>query len=364
MPTNVISGSPIMNELRFFASDNNSGTHPRILKALERVNIGNTPSYGEDPYTEQAVEAMKNTFGPGARPWFVFLGTAANVLGLKTMLRSHHAVLCSKDAHIYCDECGAPEAITGSKLIALPSHHGKVHIEDCLPVLAMRESVHHNYPKVLSITQSTECGTLYTLDELRAIRRFCTKHDLYLHMDGARLCNAAAALGLSLREISTEVGVDVLSFGGTKNGLMFGEVIIFLNDELGHAFSYVRKQHMQLVSKMRFMAVQFLEYLKDDLWLENAQAANRMASILGERLQAMGHVRIVHPVEVNAVFARMHKKTIAKLRERFYFYTQDETDAEGFPKDWHQVRLMTSFDTTEEQVNEFADAIEKCRNIG
>lgn len=352
-----------MNSQVFFASDNNSGAHPRVLKALETVNTGSAASYGEDPYTQAAVKAMQQTFGPSARPWFVFLGTAANVLGLKTMVRSHNAILCSKDAHIHCDECGAPEAITGCKLITLPSHHGKVLPEDCLPVLGMREAVHHNYPKVLSITQSTECGTVYTLEELKAIRDFCTSHDLYLHMDGARLCNAAAALGLSLKELSTDVGVDVLSFGGTKNGLMFGEVIIFLNDELGHAFSYVRKQHMQLVSKMRYMAVQFLEYLKDDLWLENARIANRMTGILAAELRKMDHVRIVHPVEVNAVFARMHKKVIARLHEHFYFYVLDDSNAEGFPDDWHLVRLMTSFDTKEEQVREFAEAIRNCASL-
>ena len=352
-----------MTPLHFFASDNNSGAHPRVLEALVRVNEGSASSYGDDPYTGQAIEALKAVFGPSARPWFVFLGTAANVLGLKTMLRSHHSVLCSRDAHIHTDECGAPEAITGSKLITLPSRHGKIRPQDCLPALRMREAVHHTYPRVLSITQSTECGTVYTLDELRAVSGFCREHDLYLHMDGARLCNAAAAMGVSLREISTDVGVDVLSFGGTKNGLMFGEVIVFLNDSLGHSFSYVRKQHMQLVSKMRYMAVQFLEYLKDELWRENASASNRMAALLAAELNKMEHLKIMHPVEVNALFVRMHKKAIAKLRERFYFYTQDDTDAEGLPKDWHLVRLMTSFDTTEEQVREFARAIGECKDI-
>jgi threonine aldolase len=197
------------------------------------------------------------------------------------------------------------------------------------------------------------------MDELFAIHNFCREHALLLHMDGARLANAAAALGLSLKQISTDVGVDVLSFGGTKNGLMFGEAVIFLNDALGHDFAYVRKQHMQLGSKMRFLAAQFLEYFKDDLWLENARNANRMASLLASLLQGLAHVRIVYPVEVNALFVRMHKNSIAKLNERFYFYTLDTTDAPGFPADWHLVRLMTAFDTTEAQVHEFADAIKK-----
>ena len=352
-----------MDNLIYFASDNNSGAHPRVIEALARANQGFAPAYGEDACTAEAVEALKDTFGPSARPWFVFLGTGANVLGLKTMLRSHHAILCSRDAHINGDECGAPEAIIGSKLIPLPSHHGKVLPEDCFAALKLREAVHHNYPKVLSITQSTECGTVYTLEELRAIRDFCRKHGLYLHMDGARLCNAAAALGVPLRELSTDVGVDVLSFGGTKNGLMFGEVVIFLNDELGHAFAYVRKQHMQLVSKMRFMAVQFLEYLKNDLWLENARAANSMTKLLAGEIAAMDHVHILHPVEGNAIFARLHKNAVAKLQERFYFYVHDDPEAGSGASDWRMVRLMTSFNTREEDVRLFAEAIGQCREI-
>lgn len=352
-----------MENLLSFASDNNSGAHPRVLEALARVNAGSAPAYGEDPCTAEAVEALKHAFGPSARPWFVFLGTAANVLGLKTMLRSHHALLCSRDAHINCDECGAPEALIGSKLLPLPARHGKVRPEDCLSALRMREAVHHNYPRVLSITQSTECGTVYTFDELKAIREFCSENGLYLHMDGARLSNAAAALGVSLKAVSTDIGVDVLSFGGTKNGLMFGEAVIFLNDELGHAFGHVRKQHMQLLSKMRFMAAQFLEYLKDDLWLENARAANGMTALLAKELAAMEHVRILHPVEVNAIFAGMHKNAIAKLRKRFYFYVHDEFDADGTPRDWPTARLMTSFNTTEADVRAFADAIRECRDI-
>lgn len=349
-----------MGGLRFFASDNNSGAHPRILGALAGVNAGNAAAYGSDPHTERATEVIREIFGPAARPWFVFLGTAANVLGLKSMARSHHGILCTDSAHITCDECGAPEAVVGAKLFPLPHRSGKIRLEDCKAVLKLREAVHHNYPAVLSITQSTEYGTVYTMDELLAVRDFCREHKLFLHMDGARLSNAAASLGLSLKRISADAGVDVLSFGGTKNGLMFGEVVIFLNDSLGHDFNYIRKQHMQLGSKMRFMAAQFEEYLKDGLWLKNARAANRMAALLADGIRDLDHVRIVHPVEVNALFVRMHKKVIAKLNERFYFYTLDTADAPGFPPDWHLARLMTSFDTTEAQVREFAAAIRDC----
>ena len=351
-----------MGTLKYFASDNNSGAHSRILDALARVNAGSAAAYGSDRHTDQAVEAVRGIFGPKARPWFVMLGTAANVLGLKSLARSHHGILCAESAHIHCDECGAPEAVTGAKLFPLPHYGGKIRLEDCQAKLDLRADVHHNYPAILSITQSTEYGLVYSVDELLAIRDFCREHKLLLHMDGARLSNAAAGLGLSLRQISADVGVDVLSFGGTKNGLMFGEAVVFFNDVFGHDFGHIRKQHMQLISKMRFVAAQFQEYLKDGLWLENARAANRMAALLADEIRDMEHLSIVYPVEVNALFVRMHKKIVAKLNERFYFYTLDVADAPDFPKDWHLVRLMTSFDTTEAQVREFAAAIKDCGN--
>lgn len=352
-----------MSLIKSFASDNTSGAHPRILDAMARANRGAAPSYGEDAYTQDAVACLRDAFGPSARPWFVFLGTAANVLGLKSVLRPQDCVLCADTAHINTDECGAPEAVAGCKLLLMPSRQGKIRAEDCLPHLSLRESVHNAYPRVLSLTQATECGTLYSVDELRAVGDFCRKHALIFHMDGARLCNAAAALGTSLKELSADVGVDVLSFGGAKNGLMFGEAVIFLNDALGHGFAYIRKQHMQLMAKMRFLAVQFLEYLQDGLWLENARAANGMAALLAAEISGMDHLRVVYPVEANAVFVRLHKKAIARLQERFYFYTFDAKDAEGFPKDWHMARLMTSYDTTEEEVRAFARAIGECHSL-
>lgn len=343
--------------LLYFASDNNSGAHPRVMEAMARVNAGGVSSYGEDSLTQEAVGVFRRYFGPEAKPWFVFLGTAANVLGLKSVTRSHQAVLCSETSHLNTDECGAPEALIGAKLLILPQKHGKVDPRDCLPRLAQRGDVHRNSPNVLSVTQSTEQGTVYTLAELRKISAFCREHELYLHMDGARLANAAASLGCSLADLTTDCGVDVLSFGGTKNGLMFGEAVIFLNPALGRDFGHVRKQHLQLMSKMRFMAAQFLAYFENDLWLENARAANAMAALLARELEGMDHVRIVHPVEANAVFARLHKNVIAKLHEHFYFYVLDSADAEGYPKDWHLVRLMTSFNTPAEDVARFAEAI-------
>jgi threonine aldolase len=347
--------------MKSFASDNNSGVHPRIFAAMNAANVGSAPAYGADPLTEEAVEVLRDNFGPEARPWFVLLGTAANVLGLKSITRSHHGVICAETAHIQCDECGAPEVIAGNKLLITPSHEGKIRLSDCKRLLAMREDVHRVWPKVLSISQSTECGTVYTVEELRRISAFCRAHDLYLHMDGARLSNAAAYLGVSLRELSTDAGVDVLSFGGTKNGLMFGEAIIFLNPALGHEFAYLRKQHMQLGSKMRFMAAQFIEYMKNDLWRENALAANAATALLAKEIASMPHVRIIYPVQGNAIFARLHKGHIARLNKEHYFYTVDTYAAPGYPEDWHMVRLMTSFNTTEAEALEFAEAIRACR---
>lgn len=346
-----------MNTRKYFASDNNSGVHPRILEAIGRANHGPAPAYGEDDWTAEAAGHLKRTFGAQAAPWFVLLGTAANVLGLKCLVRSHHAVLCPESAHINTDECAAPEAIIGCKLIPLPAPDGKIDLESCEKALWAREAVHHPYPLALSITQCTEFGTVYSLEELKRIGEFCRGHDLYFHMDGARLTNAAASLGTSLKALSTDVGVDVLSFGGTKNGLMLGEVVLFLNPELGQDFAYLRKQHMQLGSKMRFVAAQFTEFLKDGLWRENALQANKMASLLAEKISDVAHLKIVHPVQANIIFARMHRETIAKLHKDFYFYIVDENDVPEYPKNWPMVRLMTSFNSTEEQVIEFAEAI-------
>ncbi len=349
-----------MKPLKSFASDNTSGAHPNVIAALAAANTGSAQAYGVDPITEEAAAVLRKHFGENAQSWFVLLGTAANVLGLKAITQSHHGIICNTTAHIHCDECGAPERITGSKLLLVPSHNGKVSPEDCQAVLSMREAVHHSYPKVLSITQTTECGTVYTIPELQAISAFCRANDLYLHMDGARLSNAAAQLGVSLKAITTDVGVDVLSFGGTKNGLMFGEAVIFLNPDLGRDFAYIRKQHMQLGSKMRFVAAQFLTYMENDLWKANALAANKATALLAKELAPLSHVRIVYPPEGNSIFARLHKDVIERLNKDFYFYTLETTDAPGFPQNWHLIRLMTSFNTTEAEVMEFANAIKAC----
>lgn len=334
---------------RSFASDNTSGVHPRIFKAMERANAGHARPYGQDSYTEQAQEVFARHFGPDIDTYFVFLGTAANVLGLRAVTRPWHSVVCADVAHINVDECGAPESITGSKLQVVPSHDGRIRVKDVASLLHRVGNMHHTQPRVISITQATEFGTVYAPAQVRAFADFAHANGMLLHMDGARLANAAAALGVSLAGLSRDVGVDVLSFGGTKNGMMFGEAVIFFNPELSREFNFIRKQGMQLVSKMRFIAAQFIEMLRDDLWLENARNANAMARLLADALCDLPHVVITRPVEANVVFARLSPEHIARLQQDFYFYEWDPV--------LHEVRWMTGFDTTEEQVRALADAV-------
>lgn len=339
--------------LKSFASDNTSGVHPRILAAMERANAGHAKAYGQDPYTEQSAEVFRKHFGPDIDPYFVFLGTAANVLGLRTVTRPWHSVVCADVAHINVDECGAPESVTGSKLQVIPSHDGRIRVMDIVPLLHNLGNFHHSQPRVISITQTTELGTIYSQAQIRALADFAHANGMLLHMDGARIANACAALDVDLATLTRDAGVDVLSFGGTKNGMMFGEAVIFFNPELSREFDFIRKQGMQLISKMRFIAAQFIELLSDDLWLENARNANNMARILADNLRGLPHVTITRPVEANAVFARLSPEHIAALQKDFYFYEWDPV--------LHEVRWMTSFDTTEAEVMEFATAI---RSLG
>ncbi len=340
-----------------FASDNNSGVHPRVFEAMRQVNQGPAPAYGRDAWTAAAEKALAEHFGP-CRAFFVFLGTAANVLGLKSLVRTYNAVICAETAHAYTDECGAPEALIGCKLLPVPSYDGKIKVEDCVAHLERAlGAVHHSSPRVVSITQATEVGTVYTVEEIRAIADFCHKNSLYLHMDGARYCNAAAYLNLPLADLAGKAGVDVLSFGGTKNGLMFGEAVLFFNQTLAEDFPYIRKQNMQLLSKMRFVAAQFSEYLSGDLWLANARQANNMAALLRDSLSGAKNVAVTRPVQINGVFARLPLAHVEKLQKSFSFYIWDAYDAPGFEKGWPEVRWMTSFNTTEQEVLEFASAV-------
>jgi threonine aldolase len=336
---------------RGFASDNNAGVHPEILQSIQDANRGHAVAYGDDDYTRSAEKTFRLHFGRRAEVFFVFLGTGAYVLGLQAMTRSHHAVICADSAHIQVDECGAPEKFTGCKLLAVDGQHGKITPE---PIAAQLHAIgfpHHAQPRVVSITQATEMGTVYTPEEIREITAFAHRHDLLVHMDGARLCNAAAALGVDLSAVSTEVGVDVLSFGGTKNGMMYGEALVFLRPDLARGFEYVRKQGMQLASKMRFIAAQFDALLCNDLWLRNARHANRMAALLAGVVREIPGVRITRPVESNAVFARLPTEWITALQREYFFYVWDEQTSE--------VRWMTSFDTSEMEIEDFADHLRR-----
>jgi len=332
-----------------FASDNYAGVHPRVMEALAKANDGPAKAYGADPLTEAARTRIQHVLGHHAEPFFVFLGTAANVLALTAMTRPHHAVLCAESAHINVDEGGAPERHLGCKLMNVPTPDGKLTPELLRPQLAHLGNEHHNQPRVVSIAQATELGTLYTPLEIRDLADFAHQHGLYLHMDGARLGNAAAAMGLTLRETSSNLGVDALSFGGTKNGLMFGEAVVFFRPELARDFAFIRKQGMQLCSKMRFIAAQFLALLENDLWRENASHANAMAQYLADKLAGAPGVVIAQKPQTNAVFAELAPAVIARLQERFAFYTWDH--------ERNLVRFMTSFATTEAEVEIFAAAV-------
>lgn len=335
-----------MKPARSFASDNNASIHPEVLEAIAAANHGHTVGYGDDRHTEAAVEKFKEHFGSGIDVYFVFNGTAANCLSLKALTNSYNAVICSEAAHIYTDECGAPEKFTGCKLIPIPAPDGKLTGESVKHAYHGIGDQHHVQPRVISITQSTEMGTVYQPFEVRSLAKFAHSHQMFLHMDGARIANAAASLGLSLRQATRDLGVDVLSFGGTKNGLMGAEAVVFFDKKLSEDFKFLRKQGMQLASKMRFTSVQFEALLTNDLWLKNAQHANRMAKLLEKELKKIPDTRIVYKVEANGVFVQIPRKAIAKIQKRYFFYVWNEEDA--------VVRWMCSFDTTEQDVREFA----------
>src|SRR5712691_7838502 len=331
---------PVFNKpFHGFSSDNNAGVHPEILEAIARVNQGHVVAYGDDPYTRSAIKKFEEHFGPDIAVFFTFNGTGANVLSLQSLTRSFHSVLCSDYAHVYTDECGAPEKHTGCKLIPLPQQDGKITLESVRHAYHGIGDEHHAQPRVISITQSTEMGTVYQPEEIQALARFAHEHGMFLHVDGARLANAAASLNQTLRQASRDLGVDVLSFGGTKNGAIGAEAVVFFDKKLSHDFLYLRKQGMQLASKMRFISAQFDALLTGDLWLKSAQHANRMARLLQKKLSEIPQVKIVYKVEANGVFAKIPRPAIAKLQKRYFFYVWNEQQS--------VVRWMCSFDTTE-----------------
>jgi len=336
---------------RSFASDNNAGVHPEVIEAIKAANEGHVVAYGDDPFTARATRLFQKHFGRDVAVFFVFGGTGANVLGLKAITKSHQAIICAETAHVNVDECGAPENFTGCKLLTVATPDGKLRVEQIMPLLHGIGVEHHVQPAVITISQATEMGTVYTKQELKTLADFAHEYGMLLHVDGARLCNAAVSLKASLKEITADAGVDVLSFGGTKNGMMYGEAVVFFNPMLAMGFKYIRKQGMQLSSKMRFIAAQFEAMLSGNLWRRGPEHANRMAHLLASELAKLPQIRITQPVEANGVFAVIPRQYIPTLQKKYFFYVWNEEISE--------VRLMASFDTSEDDIRDFVKFVRK-----
>jgi threonine aldolase len=334
-----------------FASDNNAGVSPEVLKKLAEVNTGHVVGYGDDRYTEEAGNIIKKNFGSDAWPYFVYTGTAANVLSIATLTSPFHSVICAETSHMQEDECGAPERFTGCKLLPVETQDGKLSPDLIKPLLNGFGFEHHSQPRIISISQCTELGTVYSAGEIKQLADFAHSYGIYLHMDGARLANAAVSLGVSFKEMTADAGVDVLSFGGTKNGLMAAEAVIFFHEEFTRDAKYIRKQAMHLASKMRFIAAQYIAYFEDDLWKQNAIHANSMAQKLYNAVKDIPGVKVTRKVEANGVFAILPAAIIPKLQKEYFFYVWDE--------EANEVRWMTSFDTTEKDIEGFAGKLKE-----
>jgi len=332
-----------VTQRKSFGSDNQAGAHGAVLSALARANLGDAVGYGDDPWTQRAAAALCTAFGARGGAFFVFTGTAANVLGLSLLLRPYEGVICADSAHVNVDECGAPERILGSKLLTVPAPDGKLTPGLISAQLADRGDEHRVQARVVTISQVTELGTCYTLAELKTLGEFCRAEKLRLYIDGARLANAAAHLGCSLADLAAQA--DVLSFGGTKNGAVGAEAVVVMAEELIAHVPFLRKQQGQLASKMRYLAVQFQALLDADLWLRNAAHANAMARRLADGIHGAPGVGLRQPVESNAVFASLDPAHIARLQQDWQFYVWDTTA--------QVVRWMTAYDTTEADVDTF-----------
>lgn len=338
--------------MRAFASDNYAGAHPEVLAAIAEANADHTVSYGADPWTARATELIKDHFGPAAQPWIVFNGTAANVLSLGALTRSWECVVTPDTSHLHIDEAAAPERMAQVKLLTLPTGGtGKLGPQQIEPLLARQGDEHAPQVRVVSVANATELGTVYTPGETRALAEVAHANGLFLHVDGSRLANAAVATGASLAELTTEAGADAVSFGLTKNGALGVEVVVFLKEPGPEGFAWLRKQHAQLSSKMRFMSAQVVALLEDGLWQRSAAHANAMAQQLAQRVAQIPGVKVSRPVEANAVFAILPPALADAVRPDFPFYTWDEATGE--------VRWMCSWDTTEADVSGFASALEQ-----
>ena len=331
--------------MRSFASDNNSGVHSSIIEALQQANNNHALGYGDDVWTQKAIESLQALFGQEYEPLFVFNGTGSNVVALQLITRPFNSILCAETAHIYVDECGGPVKMTGCQIRPIATLDGKLTPELIKPHLHGFNDQHHSQPGAIYLSQCTELGTVYTPHELEAITQLAHQYNMYVHMDGARIANACASLGLSLRELTVDCGIDILSFGGTKNGMMIGECVIPFSKNLSQNAKFVRKQSAQLASKMRYLSSQFAAYLADDLWLHNAQHANAMAQKLYSGLKEFPFVEFTQKVESNQLFLTMPKSIIDLMLQHYFFYFWNE--------DNNEIRLVTSFDTTDEDIERF-----------
>jgi threonine aldolase len=336
---------------RGFASDNNAGVHPDILKELAAINQGHAIGYGGDRYSEEAVALFRQHLGASTDVFFVFTGTASNVLGITAVTRSWNSVLTASTAHIEQDECGAPEKFSGCKVLTVETPDGKLKPDLLKKHMHGFGFEHHAQPGVISITQATEMGTVYTPSEISELADYAHKHAMYLHMDGARISNAAVALDLPFKAFTTDAGVDILSFGGTKNGMMFGEAICFLKPGLSENFKYLRKQGMQLASKMRFISGQYLAFFRNDLWKKSALHSNAMAQLLFNKVKDISGITVTQKVESNGVFVIIPQNIAENLQKHYFFYPWDETRSE--------YRWMTSWDTTEEDIEKFVELLKR-----
>lgn len=338
-----------------FGSDNHSGVHPLIMEAILKENKDFAVAYGEDPYTQKVLKKLQNLLGGKCSAFFVLNGTGANISGLSCFLRSFHSIIAPATAHINVDECGSPEKLTGAKIIPIQTPDGKITPELVKPALTGFGFQHHSQPHILSISQPTELGTTYTPEEVKELADLMHSHNCFLHMDGSRISNAAAYLTLPIKTFTADCGVDVLSFGGTKNGLLMGEAVVLFNrgEQQEKMFPYIRKQLTQLYSKSRFIAAQFDAYLKDDLYLQMAGNANAMAQYLAEELKEIPQVQITRKVESNTVFAVIPRELSQKLLQKHYFYIWDEST--------NEVRWMCSFNTTKQDIDLFVQDIKQMR---
>lgn len=337
--------------MRSFASDNNSGVHPSVMDAVLKANDNHAVGYGDDPWTTGATAKIKEIFGENATPYFVFNGTGANSVALQAITRSFNSILCAETAHINVDECGAPARMTGCAMVTISTADGKLTPELIKPRLHNFGVCHHSQPKAVYISQVSELGTIYTIEEVRAIADLLHAHDMYLHMDGARLANACAYLKCSMKEVTADAGVDILSFGGTKNGMMMGEAVISFCPEITANLQYYRKQSAQLASKLRYLSAQFIPYLDNQLWLENAVKANNSALKLAEVLKRYPEIHFTQKIESNQLFFTIPSEPLKKLQEQYFFYMWNE--------EVNEARLVTSWDTSADDIRFFEQSLKE-----